>query len=78
MNNTFTFFQSLKSETSPESLSKMQLWGPKHHTKGVDQQKLRCADILAFIKYIHIYIAQKLFRTFHQCAFHQHKSSEKF
>ena len=38
MNVTFTFLES--SETSPESLPKMQLWGPKHHTKCVDQRKL--------------------------------------
>ena len=56
MNITFTFLESLRSETSPESLSKMQLLGPKHHTKGVDQWKLRCADILAFFyTYICIY-----------------------
>ena len=55
MNITFTFLESLRSETSLESLSKMQLWEPKHHTKGVDQRKLRCADILAFI-YIYVYI----------------------
>ena len=48
MNITFTFLESLRSETSPEGLSKMQLWGPKYHRKGVDQQKLRRADILAF------------------------------
>ena len=57
MNITFTFLESLRSETSPESLSKMQLWGPKHHTKGVDQRKLRRADILAFFyKYIVMHI----------------------
>ena len=56
MNITFTFLESLRSETSPESLSKMQLWGPKHHTKGVDQRKLRRRDILAFFyMYICIY-----------------------
>ena len=49
MNITFTFLESLRSETSPESLSNMQLCGPKHPTKGVDQRKLRRADILAFI-----------------------------
>ena len=40
INATFTFF-------SPESLSKMQLWEPKHHIKGADQRKLRRAGILA-------------------------------
>ena len=40
MNITFAFWESLKSETFPESLSKMQLWGPKYHTKGIDQRKL--------------------------------------
>ena len=40
MNITFTFLESLRSETSPESLSKMQPWGPKHHTKGVVQHFL--------------------------------------
>ena len=40
INATFTFF-------SPESLSKMQLWEPKHHTKGADQRKLRHAGISA-------------------------------
>ena len=40
MNITFTFMESLRSETSPESLSKMQLWGPKRHMKGVDQDFL--------------------------------------
>ena len=56
MNITFTFLESLRSETSPESLSKMQLLGPKHHTKGVDQRKLRRADILAFFyMYVCIY-----------------------
>ena len=47
MNITFTFLESLRSQTSPDSLSKMQLWGRKHHTKGVDQQKLRRADIFS-------------------------------
>ena len=55
MNITFTFLESLRSEISPESLSKMQLWGPKHHAKGVHQRKLRRADILAFF-YIYICI----------------------
>ena len=55
MNITFTFLESLRSEVSPESLSKMQLWGHKHHTKGVDQRKLRRADILALYIYIYIY-----------------------
>ena len=56
MNITFTFLESLRSENSPESLSKMQLWVPKHHTKGVDQRNLRRADILAFFyMYIRIY-----------------------
>ena len=41
VNATFTFF------FSAESLSKMQLWEPKHHTKGADQRKLRRAGILA-------------------------------
>ena len=35
----FGKFISKNSEISPESLSKMQLWGPKHH-KRVDQWKL--------------------------------------
>ena len=56
MNITFTSLESLRSETSPESLSKMQLLGPKHHTKGVDQGKLRRADILAFFNmYVYIF-----------------------
>ena len=55
MSITFTFLESLRSETSPESLSKMQLLGPKHHTKGVDHRKLRRADILTlFYMYIQI------------------------
>ena len=29
--------------------------GPKHHTKGVDQRKLRRADILAFFICIYVY-----------------------
>ena len=34
----------------------MQLWAPKHHTKGADQRKLRRADILAFFyKYVCTY-----------------------
>ena len=56
MNITFTFLESLRSEVSPESLSKMQLWGHKHQTKGVDQRKLRRADILALYINIYIYI----------------------
>ena len=57
MNITFTFLESLRSETSPESLSKMPLPGPKYHTKGVDQRKLRRAEILAYILHImYIYI----------------------
>ena len=56
MNITFTFLGSLRSETSPASLSKMHLWGLKHHTKGADQRKRRRADILAFYIYIYIYI----------------------
>ena len=55
MNITFTFLESLRSETSSESLSKMQLWGPKHYTKGVDQRNLRRADILVFF-YMYICI----------------------
>ena len=56
MDITFTFSESLRSEISPESLSKKQLWGPKHHTKGADERKLRRADILAvFCLYICIY-----------------------
>ena len=55
MSITFTFLESIRSEASPESLSKMQLWGPKH-TKSVDHRKLRRADILAFFyMYICIY-----------------------
>ena len=49
MSITFTLLESLRSEISQESLSKMQLWGPKHHTKGVDQRKLRLIGILAYI-----------------------------
>ena len=55
MNITFTFLESLRSETSPESLLKIQLRGPKHHTQGADQRKLRHqrklrrADILVLI-----------------------------
>ena len=56
MNITFTFLESLRSETSPESLSKMQLPGPKHHTQGADKRKFRRTDIMALIHtYIHIY-----------------------
>ena len=55
MNIIFTLSESLGSDTSPESLSNMQLWGPKHHTKGVDQWKLRLADVLAF-SYMSIFI----------------------
>ena len=56
MNIAFTSLESLRLDTSPGSLSKKQLWGPKHHTKGVDQWKLRPADILAFFcMYIFIY-----------------------
>ena len=40
--------ESLISETSLESSSKMQLWGPRHQTKGVDLQKYIRQ------KYIHI------------------------
>ena len=40
MNIIFTFLGSLRRETFPESLLKMQLWRPKRHTKGVDEQKL--------------------------------------
>ena len=56
MNITFTFLESLRSETSPETLSKIQLRGPKHHTQGGDQWKVTRADILAFIIYIYIYV----------------------
>ena len=56
MNITFTFLESLRSETSPESLLKMHLWGLKHHTKGADQQKLRHVDVLAFFICIYVYI----------------------
>ena len=56
MNIAFTSLESLRSDTSPGSLSKKQLWGPKHHTKGVDQWKLRPADILAFFLYVYIHI----------------------
>ena len=59
MNIIFTLLENLRSETSPERLSKIQLLGPKHHTKGVNQRKLRRADILAFFliyMYIYIYI----------------------
>ena len=48
MSITFTLLESLRSEIYQESLSKMQLWGPKHYTKGVDQRKLRLLDILAY------------------------------
>ena len=55
MKITFQFLESLRSEISPESWSKMQLLGPKNHTKYVDQRKLRRADILAFFSvYIQI------------------------
>ena len=54
-NITFTFLENLRSETSPESLSKIHLSGPKHHTKGADQRKLRHADILAFFICIYVY-----------------------
>ena len=37
MNIAFTFLEILRSETFPKSLPKMQLWGPKHQTKGVGQ-----------------------------------------
>ena len=53
MNIAFTFLENLRSETFPESLPKMQLWGPKHQTKGADQWKLRYTDILSF--FINIY-----------------------
>ena len=33
----FYIFGMFKIRGSPESLSKMQLRGPKHHTKAVDQ-----------------------------------------
>ena len=56
MNITFTFLESLRSQTSPESLLKMQLWEPKHHTKGVNQGKLGRADILANFSNLYIYI----------------------
>ena len=49
MNITFAFLESLRLETSPKSLSKKQLRESKHHTQGVDQWKLRRADILALI-----------------------------
>ena len=56
MNITFTFLESLRSETPPESLSKMQLWGdPNTIPNIIAQRKLRGADILAFI-YIVIYV----------------------
>ena len=56
MSVTFAFLESLRSETSPEGSSKMELPRPKHHTKGVDERKLRRADILAFFyMYICIY-----------------------
>ena len=45
MNITFTFLESLRSETSPESLSTMQLWGPKHHIEDVDQRKLIGSEV---------------------------------
>ena len=32
----FYNFGKFKIRDSPEGLSKMQLWGPKHHTKVVD------------------------------------------
>ena len=55
MSITFTFLESLRSETSSESLLKMQLCGHKHHTKGADHRKLRRADILAFFICIYVY-----------------------
>ena len=54
MNITFTFLESLISETSAESLSKTQLLVPKHLTKGVDQQKIR-RGILASTERIGIF-----------------------
>ena len=48
MNITFAFLESLRSEISPDSLSRMQLRGPKHHIEGVDQRKLRRDDIYKF------------------------------
>ena len=45
----FYIFGKFTIRDSPESLSKMQLWVPKHHTKGVDQWKLRRVDIYTFI-----------------------------
>ena len=73
MNITFTFLESLRSETSPESLSKMQLLGTKHHTKGVDHRKLSRGDVFAFFRhffYIYIYIQiKKLFIFIYKFAF---------
>ena len=54
MNITFTFLESLISETSAESLSKTQLLGPNYLTKGVDQQKIR-RGILASTEWIGIF-----------------------
>ena len=48
MNNTFPYLESLKTKISLESLLRVQLWGPKHRTKVVDQQKLKRTDIVAF------------------------------
>ena len=56
MKITFTLLESLRSESSPESLLKMLLWELKHHTKGVDQRKLTRADILAFCVSVNIYV----------------------
>ena len=52
----FYIFGECKIRDSPESLSKMQLWGPKHHTKGVDLWKLRRAALIFWLLYINIYI----------------------
>ena len=48
MNNTFPYLESLKTKISLESLLRVQLWGPKHRTKVVDQYKLKRTDIVAF------------------------------
>ena len=53
--------ESLRSETFPEILSKMQPWGAKYHTKGEDQQIIRRADIM----YIYIYIYINIYIYIH-------------
>ena len=37
MNISFPYLESLRTKISLENLLKVQLWGPKHRTKVVDQ-----------------------------------------